>query len=124
MSPSITSLRHSHSECELSIRRSRVMSDHFIAPGCLRMSIRPSLVTSLYSIVSVSDSIPETLRKLPISTLSISSTKTDVVARSGFFSSSGELFRSALLRGRGAPLPLADPEHDELGRFHRGEPDV
>ena len=70
---------------ESSMRRSMVMSDHFIAPGTLRMIILPSLVASLYSMVSVSDSIPEHLRKLPISTLSTSSTKMKLGVKSGMF---------------------------------------
>ena len=47
------------------------------------MIILPSLVASLYSIVSVSDSTPEHLRKLAISTPPISRTKAKVVIRSG-----------------------------------------
>src|SRR5205814_3501926 len=46
MSPSMTCLRHSYSALESSMRRSMVMSDHFIAPGTLRMIILPSLVPS------------------------------------------------------------------------------
>src|SRR6266508_5359399 len=114
MSPSMTCLRHSHSAREPSMRRSSEMSDHFMAPGTLRMIMRPSLVASLYSMVSVSDSIPEHLRKLPISTLSISSTKMKLGVRSGmsYLSSLG---------GARAALPLADPEDDELRGLDRGD---
>src|SRR2546423_3019503 len=117
MSPSMTCLRHSHSDFDSSMRRSSVMSDHFIAPGTLRMIILPSFVASLYSMVSVSDSIPEHLRKLPISTLSISSTKMKLGVRSGIGYSSS-------LGGGRAALPLADSEDDELGRLDRGHADV
>ena len=91
-SPSSTCLRHSHRALDSSIRRSRVMSLHFIAPGTFRMIILPSFVASLYSIVSVSDSTPEHLRKLAISTPPISRMKLKVVIKSGM----GALLRYSL----------------------------
>jgi len=96
-SPSSTCLRHSHSALDSSIRRSRVMSDHFIAPGTFRMIILPSLVASLYSMVSVSDSTPEHFRKLAISTPPISRTKLKLVIRSGI-AASYLLLRRSLVR--------------------------
>ena len=55
------------------------------------MIIRPSLVASLYSMISVSDSIPAHFLKKPMFTLSISNANLNVVVRSGIADSSYSL---------------------------------
>src|SRR3954468_10463232 len=108
----------------MSTPRLSSMFDHFIPPGTFMISTMPWALVCFSSTISFSASRPVTSRNWPAASLPPTVRRKWLVGR-GFLADaiSQSPFFSAFDLGRACAV-LAQAEHHELGRLHRGDADL